>query len=121
MKRFAMANGMIVVILAVLNPSTIRAQAVANATIHGAVTDSSGAFVPNAQVKATQTETGQVSTTTTGRDGSYTLPDLPIGPYRLETGAPAFSTNIRSGIILQVGNNVQIDVVLQVGAVTQNV
>jgi hypothetical protein len=121
MKRFAMANGMIAVILAVLNPSTIRAQAVANATIHGAVTDATGAFVPNAQVKATQTETGQVSSTTTARDGSYTLPDLRVGPYRLETGAPAFSTNIRSGIILQVGNNVQIDVVLQVGAVTQNV
>src|SRR5580698_9869195 len=106
MKRFAMANATIAITLAVWNPGTIRAQAVANATIHGEVTDSSGAFVPNAQVKATQTETGQVSTTTTGRDGSYVLPNLPIGPYRLETGAPAFSTNIQSGIILQVGNNV---------------
>jgi hypothetical protein len=121
MMRFAMANVTIAITLAIFNPGTIRAQAVANATIHGEVTDSSGAFVPNAQVKATQTETGQVSTTITGRDGSYVLPNLPIGPYRLETGAPAFSTNIQSGIILQVGNNVQINVKLDVGAVTQNV
>ena len=98
-----------------------RAQAVANATIHGEVTDASGAAVPGAQVKAVQTGTGQASATTAAPDGSYVLPNLPIGPYRFEVSAPSFSAYVQSGITLQVGNNVQINVTLQVGAITQEV
>ena len=98
-----------------------RAQAVANATIHGDVSDASGAAIPNAQVKVLQTATGQVSTTVSGTDGAYVLPNLPVGPYRLEVTAPSFSTYVQSGITLQVGNNVQINVALQLGAVTQEV
>ena len=99
----------------------VFAQAVANATIHGEITDSTGAAVPNAQVKATQTATGQVAATISGSDGAYVLPNLPIGPYKLEVSAPSFSTYLQSGISLQVGNNVQINVALQVGAVSQEV
>src|SRR5689334_18829367 len=65
-------------------------QAVANATIHGEVADASGAAVPNAQVKAVQTSTGQLSSTVSAADGAYVLPNLPVGPYRLEVGAPSF-------------------------------
>src|SRR6266567_208031 len=97
------------------------AQAVANATIHGGVTDASGAAVPGAQVKATQTAIGQSSATTSGSDGAYVLPNLPIGPYKLEVSAPSFSTYVQSGLSLQVGNNVQVNVVLQVGTVSQEV
>ena len=99
----------------------VHAQAVSNATIHGDVTDSAGASVPNAQVKATQTATGQVTNTASGSDGAYILLNLPIGPYKLEVAAPSFSTSVHSGIILQVGNNVQINVTLRLGAVSQEV
>ena len=50
-----------------------NAQAVANATIHGVVTDASGAAVPNAQVKAIQTATGQISSSVSSLDGAYAL------------------------------------------------
>jgi len=98
-----------------------HAQAVSNATIHGDVADASGAGVPNAQVKATQTDTGQITNTTTGTDGAYVLLNLPVGPYRLEVKAPSFSNHVQSGIVLQVGNNVQINVTLQLGTVSQEV
>ena len=101
--------------------TTGHAQAVANATIHGDITDASGAAVPNAHVKATQTATGQTIETVSGTDGAYVLPNLPVGPYRLEVSAASFSTHVRSGITLQVGNNVQINVALEVGAVSQSV
>lgn len=97
------------------------AQAVANATIRGVVTDTSDAAVPSAQVKAIQIGTAQISSTVSGSDGAYALPNLPIGPYRLEVTAPSFSTYVQSGITLQVGNDVQINVTLQIGAVTQEV
>src|SRR5262249_6246952 len=64
-------------------------------------------------------ETGRVRATLSGQDGSYVLPDLPVGPYKLEVSAQAFASYVQSGIVLQVGNNVQINVSLQVGTVAQ--
>jgi hypothetical protein len=104
-----------------LSAEQADAQAVANATIHGAVNDPSGAVIPGAMVRAVQTDTGQTQSTVTGSDGSYVLPNLPVGPYKLEVNSPSFSTYTQSGILLQVGNNIQVNVVLQVGAVTQDV
>ncbi len=121
MKKPTMTTGMIVVSLFLLIPSAAYAQAVANAQIAGLVTDASGAAVASARVHAIQTDTGATRETLTGNDGSYTLPNLSVGPYRLEVGAPSFSTYVQSGIVLQVGNNVRIDVTLQVGTVTQEV
>ncbi len=101
--------------------SGLYAQAVANAEIHGSITDASGAGVPDAQIKATQTEMGRVTSTVSGADGSYVLTNLPVGPYRFEASSPAFSTHVQSGITLQVGNNIQINAVLQVGKVSDTV
>jgi Carboxypeptidase regulatory-like domain len=97
------------------------AQSAAVSQISGVVRDSSGSTVPNAQVKATQTATGLVRNTTSGSDGAYTLPSLPVGPYQLEVTKAGFSTYVQSGIVLQVNTNPAIDVTLQVGQVTQQV
>lgn len=106
-------------ILALLCPHAATAQAVANAEIRGIVTDLTGAILPNARVDAIQVETGRSRETVSGADGSYVLPNLPVGPYRLEVTAASFSKFVQSGIILQVGNNVQINVTLQIGALAQ--
>src|SRR5260370_33932401 len=96
-------------------------QAVAVAEVQGQVLDVGGSAVPGAQVKMIQTETDYVRTTTAGVDGAYSLPNLPVGPYMLEVRADGFKTHVQSGIILQVGSGVQINVTLQVGSVTENV
>jgi hypothetical protein len=97
------------------------AQAVAVAEVQGQVVDGSGSAVPGAQIKMTQTETDYVRNTTAGVDGSYSLPNLPVGPYTLEVIADGFKTHLQSGIILQVGSGVQVNVTLQVGSVTEHV
>src|SRR6202022_3124465 len=66
-----------------------------------------------------QTDTGFARTTASTVDGSYTLTNLPIGPYRLEVTAPEFKTYVQQGIVLQVNTNPSIHVVLQIGALTQ--
>jgi hypothetical protein len=119
MRRFAILIGLLPVLLS--SPNALWAQAVANATIHGVVSDETGAAVTNAQIKATQTDTGQLQSTQSAADGSYILPNLPVGPYRITVTAPSFKTYTQSGIVLQVGNNVQINASLTVGAVTQTV
>src|SRR4051812_13276734 len=103
MKIPNVAAGIVAIILVLLSPSAIFAQAVANAQIHGVVTDSSDAVVPGAQVKATQTATGQVRTTVSANDGSFLLSNLAVGPYTLEVTSQAFRNYVQSGIILQVG------------------
>jgi len=87
--------------------------------MHGNVSDPTGAAIVDAQVKATQTATGLVRNTVSGPDGSFALPNLPVGPYVLEVTASGFQTYRRDGIVLQVSENPKVDVSLKVGAVTQ--
>ena len=91
------------------------------AQINGNVKDSSGLAVPGAEVKVTQTATGATRTATSGPDGAYVLPNLPIGPYMLEIGKEGFSKYVQSGIVLQVNSNPTIEAALKVGAVTEQV
>src|SRR5437773_10911787 len=81
------------------------AQAVSTSQIRGTVKDQTGAVLPGAEVTATQTDTGAKRTVLCDETGSYILPNLPIGPYRLEVGLPGFRTYVQTGIILQVGSN----------------
>lgn len=110
-----------VVLCIFLSPAACLAQAVSNAQLHGTVTDPSGAFVAGAQVKVTQTDTGQVRATASGSDGAYVIPNLPVGPYTMEVTAPSFQVFSQTGITLRVGNDVLLNVSLQLGAVTQEV
>ncbi len=96
-------------------------QAVAVAEVHGQVLDTSNSAVPGAQVKMTQTATGYVRIATSGADGTYSLPNLPVGPYTFEVTAQGFKTHVQPGITLQVGSSIQVNATLQVGAVTENI
>src|SRR6266849_9341873 len=98
---------------------TVWAQATAQ--IAGSVQDSSGAVLPGAELTATQTETGVTRMTITNETGSYVLPNLPLGPYKLEAALPGFRTFVQTGIVLQVNSNPAINVVLQVGQVSEQV
>jgi hypothetical protein len=95
------------------------AQAVNNAQIHGIVQDPSGAVVPGAQISATSTSTGSTESTVSGSDGSFVLADLQVGGYKLEISAAGFKKYVQTGIILEVGQNVQINVALKIGAASQ--
>ena len=97
------------------------AQAVAVAEVAGVVSDSSGAAIPGAAVKITETDRQTSRTAVTDPDGRYVLPNLPVGPYQLEVNANGFKSYNQSGIVLQVGNHVQVNVVMQVGAMTEHV
>src|SRR2546423_13731483 len=90
----------------------------ATAQISGTVRDPSGAVLPGVEITATQTETGIARTTVTNETGSYALPNLPTGPYRIEAGLPGFLTFVQSGIAVQGNSHSVINPVLQIGQVT---
>jgi len=93
----------------------------ATSQINGIIRDSSGAAVPGAEVRATQTDTGIVRTVTSEANGSYVLTNLPIGPYTVEASKDGFSKFIQSGIVLQVDSNPTVDISLKVGSVQEQV
>lgn len=98
-----------------------RVLAQATSQITGTVTDTSGAVVAGASVTATQTGTGIARTTNSDAGGVYTLPGLPLGPYKVEVKKDGFATFVQTGIILEVGTAVTVNPILKVGAVTQSV
>src|SRR5579863_6469031 len=89
--------------------------------ITGTVKDSSGLAVPGADITVTQTDTGLTRSAQSGATGNYSLPSLPIGPYRLEVKKDGFSTFVQNGIVLQVDTAPTLDPVLRVGAVSEQV
>jgi hypothetical protein len=102
-------------------PLFAQASTGAVAQITGSVSDSTGAVVPDAQVTATQTETGSTRTAVTGVDGTYVLPNLSVGPYQLQSGRSGFKTYVQKGIVLEVNDNATVAIQLQVGATSESV
>ncbi|MEO7649719.1 MAG: TonB-dependent receptor, partial [Bryobacteraceae bacterium] len=90
------------------------------ATLTGLVKDATGAVVPDVKVTATNTNTNLSREATTDASGTYRIPALNPGPYRLETVAPGFKSATLSNIVLQVAQQVRVDVDLQVGDVSQS-
>ena len=93
----------------------------ATAQISGSVRDQSGAVLPGAEIKVTQTETGISRNTISNETGFFNLPNLALGPYRLEVALPGFRAYVQTGIVLQVNSNPVINAVLEVGQVAETV
>src|SRR5262249_51879464 len=81
----------------------------------------SGAVLPGVEITATQTDTQALRTTVTNETGSYVLPNLAIGPYRLAAVLPGVRTYTQTGIVLQVNSNPLLNINLQVGQVTEQI
>ncbi|HYW67770.1 MAG TPA: carboxypeptidase-like regulatory domain-containing protein [Candidatus Dormibacteraeota bacterium] len=97
------------------------ARAQVSASIKGEVTDSSGAGVPNANVKATNLETGAIRSSVTDGAGEYLVLALPVGEYEVRVTRPGFQDAVRGGIHLDVGREADVDLRLQVGTVKAEV
>src|SRR5438552_2331096 len=93
----------------------------ATAQISGTVRDQSGAVLPGVEVTAAQTETSIARTAVTNETGSFVLPNLPLGPYRVEAALTGFRTFVQTGIVLQVNSSPTINIALQVGQVSEQV
>ena len=106
-------------LISVLSLPAVWAQATAQ--ISGTARDQSGAVLPGVEVTATQTETGIARNTVTNEAGLYVLSNLAIGPYRLEATLPGFRSSVQSRIVLQVNSNPVINLVLEVGQVSEQV
>src|ERR1051325_10488297 len=90
-------------------------------TLTGIVTDNSGAVVPVVTINVTNTLNNSIYRAASTAAGAYTVPNLPVGAYKVEFVAPGFKKLERSNIQLTQGQVLRIDVTLEIGAVTETV
>jgi hypothetical protein len=92
-----------------------------NATVSGTVSDSSGAFIPGVMVTATNIQTGVVTTALSNETGTYNLPNLQPGTYKVSGELPGFQTQTYTNVELGNAQQVRLNFNLQVNTVAQAV
>src|ERR1039457_892348 len=96
---------------------TVNAQTTGSGRIQGAITDATGAVIPNASVTLTETSTNVSLKTKTSSAGTYAFPNINVGTYNLTVSLPGFETYKSTGNVLEVGSSISIDAKMTVGNV----
>src|SRR5882672_6991995 len=91
------------------------------ATLVGSVSDSTSAFVPDVTIRATNIATGIVRDTKSDNGGSYSLPFLAAGEYRVAATKEGFQSQQVEHLTLQVQQTARVDFTMQVGNVSETV
>src|SRR5437773_7386957 len=103
-----------------LAPIPVHAQSF-TASLQGAVRDSSGAVVPAAHLSVVNEATNVKQEKLTDSHGLYLFTLLPPGTYKLTVDMPGFQTAVRTGMVLQVQQQAELDIDLSVGDVSASV
>ena len=89
--------------------------------ILGTVTDTSGGAIVAAGVRVKNVNTGLERIVSTVEDGSYSVPELPIGLYTVTVEKTGFKSGVVSNLQVEVASERRADVVLQAGEVAQRI
>ncbi len=93
----------------------------AQGELRGTVFDESGAVLPGVSLTATHVETGTSRTATTAANGTFLMPAMPLGTYKVRAELSGFSTTIREGFRLGVGEAVTINFTMKVASLQESV
>ncbi len=129
MKRSHHALSTLLLLSALTPASLLHAQAKPPAStvqtgpgsIHGQVTDPSGAVIPNASVSVTDAQGHTVSTGMSGPDGSYSITGVPAGNYIVFVTAPGFGSLSTKSFAVAAGANKLVNATLIIMVQQQNV
>jgi hypothetical protein len=116
-RKLAVSTYAVILVLCAANAS---AQSFTG-SILGTVRDSSGGAVSGATRVVTSTASNARTERSSDAQGTYIVPLLPPGEYMVEVESPGFKKVVRRGIVLQVQQQAQVDIVLEVGAITESI
>src|SRR6266536_3630863 len=114
LRFFSIAFGLALTVLSGMAQTT-------TGSIIGLVTDTTGSAVPKASVTVTRVDTGIGTKTTTDISGNYVVTPLQPGPYSVTVEAQGFKKSVSGGITLNVQDRLAVNVVLEVGQITETV
>jgi carboxypeptidase family protein len=89
--------------------------------IVGTVKETTGSVIPNAAVKITNVGTGSTRDITSDSNGRYVVESLPIGIYDITVEMSGFKRFAHRGVKLNVADRLSIDIVMEVGQVSEEV
>src|SRR5215475_602571 len=115
MRRF-----IVVVVLALLVPSAVLAQAVKGSLV-GNISDASNLAIPGATVTITEVNTNISYNTTTNESGYYVFSNLKDGTYRVVGELTGFKKTIRDGVDVPVNATVRVDLKMEIGAIEESI
>ncbi|MBI1875327.1 MAG: TonB-dependent receptor [Acidobacteria bacterium] len=91
------------------------------ATLQGTISDPQGALLPGVAVVIRNTETGLTREQTTDARGWYRVPALPPGTYEIRSELSGFGTQVRTGLVLTIGQEATVNLTLQLASVQETV
>src|SRR5437660_1767441 len=100
---------------------SLSAQTASTSTVTGTVSDKTGAAVPNAKVDLEDVGTKARLSATTGGDGNYIFPSVRPGNYNVIVSGKGFRQTVVSGVKVDIGKSALVNVVLEVGGMTETV
>jgi hypothetical protein len=121
--RFRTFHGSLVAFAAValLLPGRYAVSQATTGEIVGTVTDSTGASIPNANIKIVDQEKGTVSNITSNSAGEFALAQLIPDDYSVTVEAAGFKSFEQKGIHVVAGEAPEVSAVLPVGSSDQTV
>ena len=93
----------------------------ARGTIVGRVTDVTGAVAPGVTIRLRHVATGVSRNTETNAQGNFSAPLLPSGIYEVTAEKQGFKHYARGGIELRINDDLEVNIVLEVGAQTESI
>ena len=107
--------------LLLCSTTTQIASAQVTGGLSGIITDPSGASVTGVTVSVKNINTGVTRSTVSDAAGRYQMLSLPVGKYEVRVKKVGFEEEVRTGILLAVGQEATLDMSLPVGDVQQQV
>src|SRR5437667_10102883 len=92
-----------------------------NASLSGTVSDAANALIPGVSITATNADTGVVSTALTNETGTYNIPGLLPGVYKVTAELPGFQTRTFTDVRLGNAGQIRFNFRLQVASQGQTV
>jgi Carboxypeptidase regulatory-like domain len=105
----------------VLLAGAVSVAAAQSTTLHGTITDPSGAVIPNANISLTTPDGHTVATVTSDTSGSYQVSNLKPGLYIVLAGAQGFATSESKALNFAAGQNLLFNISLQIAVEKQQV
>ncbi|HUQ87543.1 MAG TPA: TonB-dependent receptor [Vicinamibacterales bacterium] len=89
--------------------------------INGTIVDAGKQLLPGVTVTAVNQDTGLERTTVSGLEGKFTIPTLVPGTYTIKAELQGFQVTNLTGIVVNVGQELTVNVTLQVAGVAETV